>query len=113
LLSIALALSVAAAGPPATGLPENDAVKVLTVQQVPCGSDSTTQCVRVTAQCKLKRRVSNWSKSLVAIVWHDVGGAPGFTAGKGFDACRGEPGGQFIVEFPWPPAGFSYSIELP
>jgi hypothetical protein len=96
-----------------TALPENGTLKVLSLESKPCETDPKVVCLRVAARCKLKRSVSNWSKSLVRIIWHDPQGVPGFSASKGFDACRGEPGDRFSIEFPLPPPGFSYSIELP
>ena len=94
-------------------LPENDAVKVLGAEAAPCEAEPGTGCLRVRVECKLKRRVSNWSKSLVRIVWLDAGGAPGYSASKGYDSCRNEVGERFDLWFPLPPPGFTYAIELP
>jgi hypothetical protein len=103
-----------------TGLPENDRIRVLKTDQKRClkGNDyfeyerGDLTCLRIVAQCKSRySEYGNWSP--VRVTWYDSDGIPDKSFAPRDRYCKENPQDIINVFVPLPPAGYTWSIDLP
>lgn len=94
--------------PPATGLPENENVRVIKVEEVSCPYDNETSCLRVVAEC---RRNTFGSRQPLRVIWYDPQGAPTYSTRERV-RCRAARD----IHNVWirlPPQGYAFQLDLP
>lgn len=91
-----------------TGLPENEYIQILKVEETFCAFDRKAPCVSIVVRCY---KNSFGARHPVRVTWRDQNGIPDFTINEYAQCLQANDVENFMVRLP--PKGHTFKVDLP
>ncbi len=91
-----------------TGLPENEHLRIIRIDEFPCTFDKKIQCLNLVAEC---RKNTFGERHPIRIIWYDLDGRPAFSIKKRIGCERARDVENLVMRLP--PGGYTFNVDLP
>lgn len=91
-----------------TGLPENEHLRIIRMDEFPCAFDKNVQCLQLVLECK---KNSFGTRLPIRIIWYDGEGLPAFSIKRRVACERARDVENFQLRLP--PGNYTFNVDMP